>query len=195
MQRYEPTFDLAAVDGDVAVVDELASRKRGRHELGAVDDGVETGLEQADQRLRGVATQTDGLFVNLVELLLAEVTVVTLQLLLGAQLQTVVRGLALAALAVLAGAVFTLVDRALGATPEVLAHTAVDLVLCTMALRHRVSRFLSVFIQDARPPLLRSGPKATRNRQGNTARGSVPHGTRETATPAPRYQGTGGLRG
>jgi hypothetical protein len=33
----------------VAVVDELARREHGRHELGAIDDGVEPALQQADQ--------------------------------------------------------------------------------------------------------------------------------------------------
>ena len=38
--------DALAVDGDVAVVDELAGGKDRGNELGAVDDGVETLLER-----------------------------------------------------------------------------------------------------------------------------------------------------
>jgi hypothetical protein len=38
-----------AVHRDVAVVHELARGEDGRHELRAVDDGVETALQQADQ--------------------------------------------------------------------------------------------------------------------------------------------------
>src|SRR3546814_14451765 len=49
------------------------------------------------------------------------------------------RKLALAALSVLAGAVFALVDRALRATPDVFAHAAVELVLGACALRHDLS--------------------------------------------------------
>ena len=39
----------------MAVADELARGEHGRYELGAVDDGVEAALEEADQLLRGVA--------------------------------------------------------------------------------------------------------------------------------------------
>ena len=49
--------DPLAVHGDVAVVHELAGGEHGRHELGAVDHGVEPALEQADQVLAGVAAQ------------------------------------------------------------------------------------------------------------------------------------------
>jgi len=41
--------DALAVHLDVAVVDELARGEHGRHELGAIDHGVEPALEQADQ--------------------------------------------------------------------------------------------------------------------------------------------------
>ena len=46
------------------------------------------------------------------------------------------RNLALAALAVLAGAIFAAVDRALGASEDVLAHAAVELIFGAGALRH-----------------------------------------------------------
>ena len=59
------------------------------------------------------------------------------ELLLGTQLRTKVGKLVLAALAVLAGAVFTLVDRALRTTPDVFAHPAVNFVLGRGAFRHR----------------------------------------------------------
>ena len=82
-----------------------------------------------------------------------------LQLLLGAQLETEVRQLALAALAVLAGAVFTAVDRGLRTAPDVLAQPAVELVFCRMALAHRIS-FQKVMPaacgneqKETRPPL------------------------------------------
>ena len=130
--------DAAAVDVDVAVVDELAGGEDRRHELGAVDDRVEPQLEQADQVLRGVALAAVGFLVDLAELLFGDVAVVALQLLLGAQLQAEIGQLALAALAVLAGAVFTPVDRGLRAAPDVFAETAVDLVLRGFALAHRI---------------------------------------------------------
>jgi hypothetical protein len=73
-----------------------------------------------------------------VELALGNVGVVALELLLGAELHAEVGQLALAALAVLAGAVFTAVHGALRAAPDILAHTAIDLVLRFTALSHRV---------------------------------------------------------
>src|SRR5690606_36534294 len=78
-----------------------------------------------------------GFLVDAVELLLGNIAVITLQLLLGAKMDTEVRQLALAALAVLAGAVFAAVERALRATPDVFAHPAVDFVLGALALAHR----------------------------------------------------------
>src|SRR6478735_2720007 len=130
--------DLAAVHLDVAVVDELARGEDRRDELGAVHDRVETALEQADQVLAGVTLEAAGLDIDAVELTLGDVGVIALQLLLGAQLHAEVGELALAALAVLAGAVFAAVHGALWAAPDVLAHTAIELVLRLTALSHRV---------------------------------------------------------
>src|SRR5262249_51158254 len=126
--------DAAAVHLDMAVVDELARGEHGRHELGAVDDRVETALQQADQVLASVALHAAGLDIDAVELALADVGVIPLQLLLGAQLHAEVRKLALAALAVLARAVFPAVHGALRAAPDILAHTAIDLVFRLTAL-------------------------------------------------------------
>ena len=76
--------------------------------------------------------------VDAAELPLGNVAVIAAQLLLGLELHAVVGELGLAALAVLAGAVFALVDGALRAAPDILAHAAVDLVLRLVALGHRV---------------------------------------------------------
>ncbi|MGY3290651.1 hypothetical protein ACVWWP_003718 [Bradyrhizobium sp. LM3.6] len=95
-------------------------------------------LEQADQVLAGVTLEAAGLDIDAVELALGDVGVVALQLLLGAQLHAEVGELALAALAVLAGTVLAAIDGALRAAPDVLAHTAVELVLGFTALSHRV---------------------------------------------------------
>src|ERR1700744_1255278 len=105
----------------MAVVDELARGKHGGDELGAIDHGVEAALEQADQVFAGVALQAAGFDIDAVELALADVCVIALQLLLGAQLHAEIGELALAALAVLAGAVFSLVHGALRAAPGILA--------------------------------------------------------------------------
>jgi hypothetical protein len=107
----------AAVHLDVAVVHDLPRRERGRHELRAVHDGVEPALEEPDQVLAGIALHPDRFGVVAAELLLGDVGVIALQLLLGAQLRAEVGHLALAALSVLAGAVFATIDGALRAAP------------------------------------------------------------------------------
>src|SRR6195952_4665888 len=126
--------DAAAIHLDVAVIDELARGEHGGDELGAIDHGVETALEEADQVFTGIALHPAGLDINAVELALGNVGVIALELLLGAELDAEVGQLALAALAMLAGAVFTAVHGALGAAPDILAHTAIDLVLRLTAL-------------------------------------------------------------
>src|SRR5204863_10106616 len=120
--------DALSVHLDVAVVDELARREHRRHELRAVDHGVEPALQQADHVGAGVALHADRLVVDAAELALGNVGVVALELLLGPQLHAEVGELALAALAVLAGAVFAAAHRALRAAPAILAHAAVDRV-------------------------------------------------------------------
>src|SRR5208282_2904915 len=120
--------DATAVDLHVAVVDELARGEHRRHELGAINQRIEAALQQADQMGARIAAQAQRLDVIFVELALRDVAVIALDLLLGLELGAEVGGLALAALAVLAGAVFALVERAAGTAPDVLAHTAVDFV-------------------------------------------------------------------
>src|SRR3546814_1634464 len=91
-----------------------------------MDDHGRAALEQADQVLRAVAFHAAGVGVGPLELLLGHVAIIALELLLGAQLDAEVGHLALAALSVLAGTIFALVDRALRATEDVLAHAAVE---------------------------------------------------------------------
>src|SRR5205814_9409514 len=74
------------------------------------------------------------------------------EFLLGAQLHAEVGELALAALAVLAGAVLTAVHGALRAAPDVLAHTAIDLVFRLTALCHRVL-LIGLSFEETRPPV------------------------------------------
>ena len=100
------------------MADDLARGEDRRRELGAIDDHVEPLLEQADQVLAGVALHAVGGLVGRLELLLGDVAVVALELLLGAQLQAEVAHLALAALAVLAGAVGAAVHRGLAGGPR-----------------------------------------------------------------------------
>ena len=56
--------DPPAVHRHVAVADELARGEHGRHELGAIDDGVEPALQQADQVLGGRALEAARLLVD-----------------------------------------------------------------------------------------------------------------------------------
>jgi len=135
----------------MAMAHELAGGEDGRHELRAVDDRVETALQQADQDLARVALLAVGFLVDAAELLFGNIAVETLELLLGAELDAKVGKLALAALSVLAGTVFAAVDRALRATPDVFAHPAVDFVLGLLALCHR--GFLGSKVKETRPPL------------------------------------------
>jgi len=129
-------FSDSAVHLHVAVADDLARRERRRGQLGAIDGGVETALQQADHVLAGVAAQAVRLGENLAELTLGDVAVIALERLLGAQLDAEVRDLALAARAVLAGAGFALVGGALRRAPEILADAARNLVFRLKALAH-----------------------------------------------------------
>src|SRR3546814_627617 len=86
------------------------------------------------------STRTDPLFPSpTLFRSLGHVAIIALELLLGAQLDAEVGHLALAALSVLAGTIFALVDRALRATEDVLAHAAVELVFGAAALRHEIT--------------------------------------------------------
>src|SRR5687767_6674311 len=112
----------------MAVVDELARGKHGGHELRAEDQRIEPALQQAYHVGARVAAHPDGFIVDAAKLLFGNVAVIAAQLLLRAQLHAVVGELALAALAVLAGAIFAAVYRTLRAAPDILAHAAVEFV-------------------------------------------------------------------
>ena len=127
--------DALAVDRDVAVIDELAGRERGRHELHAVDDGIEPALQELDQVLAGIAAAARRLFIESAELALAEIGVVALQLLLRHELRPEI-GRLLAALPVLARTIVAAIERALRPAPEIDVEAAVDLVLGTFSLAH-----------------------------------------------------------
>src|SRR5690606_41697971 len=96
-------------------------------------------FEKADQGLAGVVTTAGSLCIDALECLLGERAVIALELLLGAQLDTVIGQLALAALAVLAGTIGAGVERALGTAPDVFAETTIDFMLLCMTFRHRMS--------------------------------------------------------
>src|SRR5690606_20198818 len=89
-----------------------------------------------DQVLTGVTLHPRSGLVGGLELLLGDLAVVTLELLLGTQLQAIVAHLALAALAVLTRAVRAAVHRGRRTAPDVLAHAAVEFMLGALALRH-----------------------------------------------------------
>src|SRR4029077_6910897 len=96
--------------------------------------------------------------IDAAELTFGNVSVIAAQFLLGFELHTVIGELALAALAVLAGAVLAPVDRAFRTTPDVLAHPAVDLVLGFHTLGHSRPRLLLLRIAPSSVP---AGPEPT----------------------------------
>ena len=96
------------------------------------------------------AFEAERLDVVFVELALGNIAVIAFDLLLGLELGAEVGRLALAALAMLAWPVFTLVVGAAGAAPDVLAHPAIDLVFRFRALRHRDSSYMSVRFNEER---------------------------------------------
>src|SRR5690606_22229137 len=108
---------LHAVDPDMAVADDLARSEDGRRELGAIDDHVEPLFEQADQVLAGIALHACGFLIGPLELLFGDVAVIALELLFGAKLDAVIRNLALAALAVLAGTIAAAIEGAFRTAP------------------------------------------------------------------------------
>ncbi len=89
--------------------DDLARGEDGGCELGTIDDHVEAAFEQANEVLRSIALHPRCLLIRALELLLGHVAVIALELLLGTQLKAEVADLALAALAMLAGAIGALV--------------------------------------------------------------------------------------
>src|SRR3954453_9826708 len=104
--------DALAVHRDVAVAHELAGLGAGRAPPGAEHDVVEPQLEHLEQRLTGHALATVRLGVDPAELLLHE-AVDAARLLLLAQLEQVLRALALPVSAGLTGRVRAALDRAL----------------------------------------------------------------------------------
>ncbi len=145
-----------AVDADMPVIDQLARGERCRHQLHAIDDGVEPALQQLDQIVAGVAAAAHRLLIEPAELALAEIGVIALELLLGGELGPEI-GRLLAPLAVLAGAVFAAVERALRPTPQIDPEAAVDLVFGFLTLAaHRISGSVSVCCCPDRPPHARA---------------------------------------
>src|SRR5689334_15200128 len=114
---------------------ELPRGEGGDREFHPVDHGVEPTLQQFDQVLRRIALAADRFVVIALELLLADIAVVALELLLGHQLHAEI-GRLFAPLTVLAGAIFALGDRGFGPAPEIDTEAAIDFVLAFNALGH-----------------------------------------------------------
>ncbi len=72
LTREGRTVDALAVDGDVAVDDELARLGDRAGEAGTEDEGVETHLEELDEVLTGQTFEALGLLVGLEHLGLAD---------------------------------------------------------------------------------------------------------------------------
>ena len=109
---------------------QLKAKQKLRGYYGNISEKQFRGIYEEAIRMKGDSgANLIGLLEGLLELLLGDVAVIALQLLLGAKLDTEVRYLALATLAVLAGTIFAAIDRALGTSKDVLAHAAVELIL------------------------------------------------------------------
>ena len=120
----------------MAMADDLACSKNGWCELGAVYNHVQTTLQQTDKVLRRIALHVAGFLIGALELLFSYVAIIALELLLGAQLDAVIRQLAFAALTMLTGAIFALIYRGFWAAPDVFTHPAVKFILRAFAHRH-----------------------------------------------------------
>lgn len=134
-QRVGRNGHALAVDRHVAVVDELARREHRGDQFHAVDDGVETALEQLDQIVAAVALAAQSFEVIALELALTDVGVIAFEFLFRVELNRIV-GRLLTVLAVLAGAVFAFVEGGFRPAPEVDAKTAVDFVFSLWTFSH-----------------------------------------------------------
>src|SRR5215471_14053465 len=137
-----------AIHADMAVADELTRGKHRGYEFGAEDERIQSAFKQANHVRTTVALEAPGFLIDAAELPLGDVSIIAAQFLLGLELNAVVGELALAPLAVLAGAILTPVHRALRSAPDVLAHPAVDLVLGFHALGHSRPRVLFAIAED-----------------------------------------------
>lgn len=119
------------------VINELARRENGRHELGAVNHRIKAALKQANEILAAVATQAARFLIITTELALADAAVIAFEFLLRAKLDPVIGKLA-ARFAVLTRLCLALVERGFRAPPQVTTHAAVDFMLCvrTFLLAH-----------------------------------------------------------
>src|SRR5262249_51874452 len=145
---------------DMAVADELARSKHCRNEFGAEDECIKPALKQADHVCTAVALEAPRFLIDATALPLGDVSIIAAQFFLGLEVYAVVGEFALAPLAVLAGAILTPVHRAFRSPPDVLAHSAVDLVLGFHALGHSRPR-LSLLLLRIAPSSVPAGPEPT----------------------------------
>ncbi len=122
------------------MIDQLTRGEWCGHQLHAVDHRIEAALEQLDQIVAGIAAPPVRFFIKSAELALADIGVIALELLLGGELRSEV-GRLLAALAVLAGAVFAAVERALRPAPQIHREAAIDLVFRFLTLAAHKTQF------------------------------------------------------
>ena len=95
----------------MAVVHELARSEDSRHEFGTVNYSIQATLQKADQLLACVASKTLSFPIDAAELLFGQIAIIAFQLLFRAQLCAEIRKFPFATLTVLAGAIFTTINR------------------------------------------------------------------------------------
>ena len=120
----------------MAVIDDLTRGENRRGEFHAIDDRVEAAFQQLDQDFAVVALAAHGFLVIAAELTFADIAVIAAQFLLGHQLHAVIGWLG-ATLAMLAGAIIALVERAFRTAPEIDTQAAVDFMLRFKTFGHR----------------------------------------------------------
>ena len=175
--------DPAAVDRNVAMAHELPRSKWGWHKLRAIDEGIQAPLQKTDEVFGGVASEPRRLIIDEPELPLRDVGVVALQLLFRLQLRAEVRGLAAAALAVLAWPVFALVKRTFGTASEIFPKATVNFMLGADALCHVCAPKEEV--GGAGPPLQVSLPTDGGSRHGHAKGRLKPPAASNNGSPPP----------
>ena len=123
-----------AVDQNVSVVDELTGGKDGRHELGFVNQVVQTGFQNADQVFGRIAASSDRFGIIFAQLFFGNVAVIGFQSLFGLQLFAVV-GQFFLTRTVLTRTVFAFKKRALRIAPQVGVQAAVCFLSYTRSLK------------------------------------------------------------
>ena len=115
----------------MTMIDKLACGKNSWREFHTVNQCVKAAFQNTNQVLTCITTTANSFLIVFLELLLANVTVIALELLFRHELHTEIRRLA-AALAMLTRSVFAGIDRRFSTSPEVYSETAINFMFGIM---------------------------------------------------------------